>query len=81
MLATTRSTNYLCALRRYTISVRPPVGFVRDFVVEHSGAHRGHLNLKAGGLVPIPSLRRWIVIVTGDRGSTARTRGRSVDQR
>jgi CBS domain-containing protein len=48
-----------------------PVGFVRDFVVEHSGTHRGHLNLKAGGLVPIASLGRWIAIVTGDdRGST-----------
>jgi signal-transduction protein with cAMP-binding, CBS, and nucleotidyltransferase domain len=51
--------------------VRPPVGFVRDFVVEHSGDHRGHLDLKAGGLVPIASLGRWIAIVTGDdRGST-----------
>ena len=71
MLATTRSRDYLAALLRYTISARPPVGFVRDFVVEHSGAHRGHLNLKAGGLVPIASLGRWIAIVTGDdRGST-----------
>ena len=71
MLATTRSRDYLARLLRYAISVRPPSGFVRDFVVEHSGAHRGHLNLKAGGLVPIASLGRWIAIVTGDdRGST-----------
>ncbi|RDH78767.1 CBS domain-containing protein [Mycolicibacterium moriokaense] len=71
MLATTRSREYLSRLLSYTISVRPPVGFVRDFVVEHSGAHRGHLNLKGGGLVPIASLGRWIAIVTGDdRGST-----------
>jgi CBS domain-containing protein len=71
MLATTRGPDYLSGLLRYTISQRPPVGFVRDFVVEHSGAHRGHLNLKAGGLVPIASLGRWIAIVTGDdRGST-----------
>lgn len=71
MLATTRSRDYLAALLRYTISSRPPVGFVRNFVVEHSGTHRGHLNLKSGGLVPIASLGRWIAIVTGDdRGST-----------
>jgi CBS domain-containing protein len=71
MLATTRSRDYLTRLLRYAIAVRPPTGFVRDFVVEHSGAHRGHLNLKAGGLVPIASLGRWIAIVTGDdRGST-----------
>jgi CBS domain-containing protein len=71
MLTTTRSRDYLSRLLRFTISVRPPVGFVFDFVVEHSGSHRGHLDLKAGGLVPIASLGRWIAIVTGDdRGST-----------
>ncbi|MDA2893299.1 DUF294 nucleotidyltransferase-like domain-containing protein [Mycolicibacterium sp. BiH015] len=71
MLATTRSRDFLTRLLRYSISARPPTGFVRDFVVEHSGAHRGHLNLKAGGLVPIASLGRWIAIVTrDDRGST-----------
>ncbi len=71
MLATTRSRDYLSALLRYTISARPPLGFVRNFVVEHSGDHRGRLDLKAGGLVPIASLGRWIAVVTGDdRGST-----------
>jgi CBS domain-containing protein len=71
MMATTRSRDYLSALLRYTISARPPLGFVRNFVVEHSGDQRGRLNLKAGGLVPIASLGRWIAVVTGDdRGST-----------
>lgn len=71
MLATTRSRDYLTRLLRYTIAARPPVGFVRGLVVEHSGENRGHLDLKAGGLVPIASLGRWIAIVTGDdRGST-----------
>ena len=71
MLATTRGRDYLSMLLRYTISARPPLGFVRNFVVEHSGDHRGRLNLKAGGLVPIASFGRWIAVVTGDdRGST-----------
>ena len=71
MLATTRGHEYLSMLLRYTISARPPLGFVRNFVVEHSGDHRGRLNLKARGLVPIASLGRWIAVVTGDdRGST-----------
>jgi CBS domain-containing protein len=81
MLATARSRDYLSMLLRYTISARPPVGFVRNFVVEHSGEHRGQLNLKAGGLVPIASLGRWIAVVTGDdRGSTVTRlrRGESV---
>lgn len=71
MLATTRSRTFLSGLLRFTLARRPPVGFVRDFVVEHSGAHKGRLDLKADGLVPIASLGRWIAIVTGDdRGST-----------
>lgn len=71
MLATARSREYLTRLLRHTIAARPPVGFVRDFVVEHSGVHRGHLDLKAGGLLPITSLGRWIAIVTSDdRGNT-----------
>lgn len=71
MLATTRSRDYLTRLLRYTIAARPPVGFVRGLVVEHSGENRGHLDIKSGGLVPIASLGRWIAIVTGDdRGST-----------
>lgn len=71
MLATTRGRDYLSRMLKYAVNTRPPVGFVRGLVVEHSGAHRGHLNLKAGGLVPIASLGRWMAIVTGDdRGST-----------
>jgi len=56
---------------------RPPVGFVRDFVVEHSGEHRGGLDLKRGGLMPVSALARWLAIATGDvRGSTTeRLRG------
>lgn len=68
---TTRSSDYLEALLSFAISTRPPAGFIRDFVVEHSGEHRGGLNLKSGGLRPIASLARWLAIAMGDvRGST-----------
>jgi CBS domain-containing protein len=44
---------------------------VRDFVVEHNGEHRGKLNLKRGGLLPIAAIGRFVTVVTGDaRGST-----------
>lgn len=77
MLSTARSRQYLTRLLRHTVAVRPPVGFVRDFVVEHSGDHRGHLDLKSGGLLPITALGRWIAIVIGDdRGSTLTRLGR-----
>ena len=68
---TTRGTDFLDALLRFTLTTRPPTGFIRDFVVEHSGEHRGGLDLKRGGLMPISALARWLAIVIGDvRGST-----------
>jgi len=68
---TTRSADYLDALLRFALNARPPAGFIRDFVVEHSGEHRGGLNLKRGGLLPICALARWLAIAMGDvRGST-----------
>jgi CBS domain-containing protein len=68
---TARSADFLDALLRFTLTARPPVGFIRDFVVEHSGEHRGGLDLKRGGLLPISALARWLAIAMGDvRGST-----------
>ena len=56
---------------RFTVAVKPPLGFVRNFVVEHTGEHRGQLNLKRGGLMPIASIGRWVAVLTGDPiGST-----------
>jgi CBS domain-containing protein len=68
---TTRSREYLADALRFAVAKRPPVGFVREFVVEHSGENRGGLNLKEGGLTPIASLARWLAIAQGDvRGGT-----------
>jgi CBS domain-containing protein len=52
-------------LARFALSFRPPTGFWRDFVVEHSGEHRGQLDLKHGGLIPIVDLARWAGMVAG----------------
>ncbi len=61
-------------LRDYTLeatAVKPPSGFVREFVVDHRGRHRGQLDLKRGGLLPVAALGRWVAVVTGDsRGGT-----------
>jgi CBS domain-containing protein len=46
-------------LARYALSHRPPTGFFRGLVVEHSGEHRGRLDLKRGGVIPIVDLARW----------------------
>jgi len=67
----TRTAPFLRALLDEALGWHPPTGFVRDFVVAHGGEHRGELELKSGGLVPVIALARWIAIVSGDtRGTT-----------
>jgi CBS domain-containing protein len=52
-------------LARFALTNRPPTGFLRGLVVEHSGEHRGRLDLKAGGVVPIAALARWGAMAAG----------------
>jgi CBS domain-containing protein len=52
-------------LARFSLSHRPPTGFLRGLVVEHSGEHRGQLDLKHGGVVPIVDLARWAGMAAG----------------
>ena len=71
LAVTARSFDFIEGVLHLALHYRPPTGFVRDFVVEHSGEHRGELDLKHGGLVPVTSIARWTAIVTRDvRGST-----------
>jgi CBS domain-containing protein len=75
-----RSQPFLERMMQFTLAARTPTGFVRDFVVEHSGEHKGQLNLKRGGLRPLTALGRWVGVVTGDtRGSTPERLHRGVD--
>ncbi len=52
-------------LARFALSHRPPTGFLRGLVVEHSGEHRGRLDLKNGGIIPIVDLARWAGMTAG----------------
>jgi CBS domain-containing protein len=52
-------------LARFALKFRPPTGFLRDFVVEHSGERRGQLDIKHGGLIPIVDLARWAGMAAG----------------
>ncbi len=68
---TARSHEYLSEALRFALVKKPPIGFVKDFIVDQSGENRGGLNLKEGGLAPIASLARWCAIAQGDvRGGT-----------
>ena len=52
-------------LARFALSHRPPTGFFRGLVVTHGGEHRGHLDLKHGGAIPIIDLARWAGMAAG----------------
>jgi CBS domain-containing protein len=52
-------------LARFALSHRPPTGFLRGLVVEHDGEHRGRLDLKHGGLLPVVDLARWAGMAAG----------------
>lgn len=61
---------YSKSMMAFALSSRPPVGFVREFVIEHFGEQKGYLNLKKAGLRPIASLARALSIRTGDASGT-----------
>jgi CBS domain-containing protein len=52
-------------LARFALAHRPPTGFLRGLVVEHDGEHRGRLDLKRGGLLPVVDLARWAGMAAG----------------
>lgn len=46
-------------LLRQALAIKPPTGFLRDIVVEHSGEHAGQFDIKRGGLLPIVNVARY----------------------
>jgi CBS domain-containing protein len=60
-----RNPALLRLLARFALSHRPPTGFLRGLVVEHSGENRGRLDLKHGGVIPIVDLARWAGMAAG----------------
>ncbi|MDQ2812531.1 MAG: DUF294 nucleotidyltransferase-like domain-containing protein [Actinomycetota bacterium] len=66
-------------LARFALSFRPPTGFLRDFVVEHSGERRGQLDIKHGGLIPIVDLARWAAMGAGVASASTLERLRAAE--
>jgi CBS domain-containing protein len=63
-----RTRRHPDTVRRMAIAAltrRPPTGFIRQFVLEESGARKGLLDIKRGGLAPIVDLARWSGMVAG----------------
>lgn len=70
-------------LLRLALVHRPPTGFMRfrdsprDLVVEHSGEHRGHLDIKEGGMLPIAAIARYAGLAAGAITESTRERLRA----
>jgi CBS domain-containing protein len=64
-------------LARFALSHRPPTGFLRGLVVEHGGEHRGRLDLKHGGVIPIVDLARWAGMAAGVTSASTAARLRA----
>ena len=50
------------SMLRLAVASKPPTGFLRDIVVEHSGEHRGRFDIKHGGLLPVIDLARYAAL-------------------
>lgn len=71
LLSRLRGDEFLRAMLRFALTEKPPVGFVREFVVERFGERHGQLDLKRAGLRPIVSIARALSLRAGDaRGTT-----------
>ena len=52
-------------LLRLALASKPPTGFLRNIVVEHSGEHAGQFDIKHGGLLPIVNIARYAGLAAG----------------
>ncbi len=56
---------FLGYMANMAIKNRPPIGFLKTFVVEKSGEHKDELNLKVKGIAPIVDIVRLFALEKG----------------
>lgn len=56
---------FLGYLANMAIKNRPPIGFLKTFVVEKSGEHKDELNLKVKGIAPLVDIVRLFALEKG----------------
>jgi CBS domain-containing protein len=61
-------------LLRLALKNKPPTGFLRDIVVEHSGEHAGRFDIKHGGLLPVVNIARYAGLVAGAKTTSTHER-------
>jgi CBS domain-containing protein len=74
MLGARRRVDFMRMITRGALGPKPPIGFLRDFVVEAGGEHKGRLDLKHEGVVPLVNLARVYALTAGVTGNRTRER-------
>ena len=65
LLKTKKSSLFIAHLSKNALSLRPPLGFFRDFVLRPSGKHKATLDLKHNGIAPVVDLARIYALAEG----------------
>lgn len=66
MLKTSKKSSlFLAHLTSNAVKLKPPLGFIRDFVLVNDGEHNDTLDLKHNGLAPIVDLARIYALAEG----------------
>jgi CBS domain-containing protein len=74
---TSTATRFLHQMAANALRNRPPLGLVRDFVVDDAGERAGTLDMKLNGTTPFVDAARVFALATGTAatGTAARLRG------
>ena len=62
---TKKNSLFIAHLSKNALSLRPPLGFFRDFVLKQNGKHKATLDLKHNGIAPIVDLARIYALSQG----------------
>jgi len=57
---------FLAYMASNALKYRPPLGFIRDFVLIHDGEHNNTVDLKHSGTVPVVDLARLYALAEGN---------------
>ncbi len=72
---------FLGYLANMAVRNRPPIGFLKSFVVEKSGEHKDELNLKVKGFAPLVDIVRLFALEKGIRETSTLERIEALRER
>ncbi|MGS2722467.1 DUF294 nucleotidyltransferase-like domain-containing protein [Porticoccus sp. GXU_MW_L64] len=65
---------FLAQLTANALQLTPPLGFFKNFVLEHSGEHKNRFDVKLRGIMPLTDLARIYALASGDGEISTRQR-------